>query len=423
MTQTLAAEELSRPTHPPIYPLATVDFSSPDTYLLGHPNTEYRQHRETSPIFWNPEVLPAKGFWGLTRYEDILNVANNPTLFCNGKGYKSVDNTYLRISDHVGAAMSRILPAIDPPEHTVIKKVLSPYFSPRNVKQMEDGVREKARRIISNLQGRSEIDVVPDLAVHLPIEVLADLLGIPEADRPKLLYWTDGIFGADDRDFFAKPQDAGERFIEMFEYGRAAIDERRERPRDDLLSGIANTQVDGQFLDRVQVDGVLAMFIGAGNETTRNVISASLLELWRHPQARQELINNPALIGPATDELLRFITPAIHMRRTATDDTEIAGQALANGEKVVMFYGAANRDPAMFPDPERFDIRRDNARRHLAFGIGIHRCIGALIAQMELRIFLEEFLPIYPNYEITSEPRYLRHNFVHAIKSMDLRLA
>jgi len=423
MPQAQAEPQLSIPVHAPIYPIATVDFSSPDTYLYGHPNAEYRRHRETSPIFWNPEIVPARGFWGLTRYEDILSVANNPVRFCNGKGYKSVDDTYMRISDHVGAAMSRILPAIDPPEHTVIKKVLSPYFLPRKVQQMEDGVREKARRIIGQLQGRTEIDVVSDLAIHLPIEVLADLLGIPEADRPKLLYWTDGIFGADDRDYFAKPQDAGARFIEMFEYGRAAIDERRERPRDDLLSAIANTQVDGHFLDRTQVDGVLAMFIGAGNETTRNVISASLLELWRHPQARQELVDHPELIGPATDELLRFITPAIHMRRTATEDTEIGGQKVANGEKVVMFYGAANRDPEMFPDPDRFDIRRENAKRHLSFGIGIHRCIGALIAQMELRIFLEEFLPLYPAYEITSEPKYLRHNFVHAIKTMGLRLA
>jgi cytochrome P450 len=164
------------------------------------------------------------------------------------------------------------------------------------------------------------------------------------------------------------------------------------------------------------------MFIGAGNETTRNAISSSLLALWRHPQARAALVEDPSRIAAATDELLRFVTPAIHMRRTATQDAQIGGQAIARGEKVVMFYGAANRDPAVFADPDRLDVARHNARRHLAFGIGIHRCIGALLAQTELRIFLEEFLPRYPSYEITCEPSYLRQNFVHAIKSMSLAL-
>jgi cytochrome P450 len=208
----------------------------------------------------------------------------------------------------------------------------------------------------------------------------------------------------------------------MFEYGRDAIDRRRANPTDDLLSAIANARLNDEYLERSQVDGVLAMFIGAGNETTRNVITASLFELWRNPEARQELLDDPSLIPGATDELLRYITPANHMRRTATLDTEVGGQAIAKGEKVVMFYAAANRDPEIFPDPDKLDLRRANAKRHLAFGLGIHRCIGAVLAQLELRIFLEEFLPRYPAYEVTSEPSLLRHNFVYAIKAMNVRL-
>lgn len=417
------ADTASQPANTPIFPVPTTDFSSPDTYADGHPHLEFHRLRRESPVFWNPESPPGKGFWGLTRYDDILAVSSNPKLFCNGQGYKSVDDTYMRLSDHVGAAMSRILPAIDPPEHSTIRHVFTTYFSPKVVRDIEEGVREKARKIISKMDGRNSIELVSDLAVHLPIEVLADLMGIPQEDRHKLLYWTDGIFGADDQDYFSKPQDAAERFIEMFEYGAAAIGARRENPTDDLLSAVANAKVDGAYLDRVQVDGMLAMFIGAGNETSRNSITASLLELWKHPEIREALINDPSLIPNAADELLRIVTPAMHMRRTATEDTEVRGQPIAKGEKLVMFYAAANRDPEMFPNPDRIDVHRENAKRQLAFGIGIHRCIGALLAKMELRIFLEEFLPRFPHYEITSEPNILRHNFVYAIKSVDMQLA
>jgi cytochrome P450 len=223
----------NQPVNQPIHAAGQIpDFSSPDTYLKGHPYGEYERLRRQAPIFWNPEPAPAAGFWVLTRYEDIVFVSNNPELFCNGYGYKSVDDTYGRISSHVGAAMSRILPAIDPPEHTALKKVLAPFFSPRAVADLEDGVRAKARRIIARLEGRDVIDAVMDLAVHLPIEVLADLLGVAEIDRPRLLYWTDGIFGADDTDYFANPQDAAGRLVEMFEYGSAAIEDRRKHPRD-----------------------------------------------------------------------------------------------------------------------------------------------------------------------------------------------
>jgi cytochrome P450 len=410
------------PAYAPAWPVSTVDFSDPDTFLNGHPFDAFRRLRQASPVFWNPEPAPGRGFWGLTRYADVLEVSNNPEVFCNRYGYKSVDDTYFRIGDHVGAAMSRILPAIDPPEHTLVRHVFTSYFSPRVIRELEESTRAKACRIVGRLDGAETIEAVSELAVHLPIEVLADLMGVPEEDRHKLLYWTDGIFGADDPDYFRQPQDALGRFVEMFEYGRAMVNERRGHPTGDLLSAVANARVDGEYLDREQVDGVLAMFIGAGNETSRNSITGSLLALWEHPDARQRLLDDPALIGPATDELLRYVTPAIHMRRTATRDAEIGGQRIAQGEKVVMFYAAANRDPAMFPDPDRLDVTRENAKRHLSFGIGIHRCIGALLAKMELRVFLEEFLPRFPAYEVASQPSILRHNFVHAIKSLNVHL-
>lgn len=410
------------PVAAPVFPVQTLGFSDPDTFLHGHPYDEYARLRRCAPVFWNPEPQPGRGFWGLTRYDDVVEVSTDPKVFCNGQGYKSVDDTYSRISGDAGAAMKRILPALDPPEHTAVKKVFMAYFTPRAIRSLEEQAREKARRLISSLHGRTAVEAVSEICVPLPIEMLAELLGVPAHDRSKLLYWTDGIFAADDAEFFATPRDAAGRFVEMFEYGRAAIDKRRREPTGDLLSAVANAKIEGQHLDRAQLDGVLAMFIGAGNETSRNAISGSLLALAQFPDERQKLLDEPCLIAAATDELLRFITPAIHMRRTATENTEIRGQAIARGEKVVMFYGAANRDPAVFPDPDRLDVARENARRHLAFGTGVHRCIGAALAQLELRVFLEEFLPRYPRYKITSEPRYLRQNFVHAIKSMQLTL-
>jgi cytochrome P450 len=230
------------------------------------------------------------------------------------------------------------------------------------------------------------------------------------------------MVGADDPDFNATPQSAAAAFKEVFDYGRDLLKDRRAHPGDDLISLVAHGEVDGKPLDPVATDGFFVLMVGAGNETTRNAIADSLYVLAGHPDVRRALIADPQRLPLAVEELLRFVSPVIHMRRTATRDTEIRGQRIAQGEKVVMLYGSANRDERVFGEPDSLDPGRANVRSHLAFGHGIHICLGAVFARMELQIVLEEFLRRYPDYAVAGGPTYLRSNFVHGVKSLSLAL-
>ena len=400
----------------------TIDAVDPDTYVNGHPYDTYARLRRENPVLWHPEAPPGRGFWLLTRYDDIRHVSRHPESFSSSRGFKAQDDSYERMGADIDAAMRRIILAIDPPDHSAMRAVLMPFFTAGALKEMEDGIRERVRRILAPRKAGDTIDVVPDLAAELPIQVLCEVLGVDEKDHEKVLAWTYQMTGADDPDFNITPARAAGAFREVFEFGRRAIDQRRERPTGDLVSAVANARFKGELLDRDQVDGFFALMIGAGNETTRNAISGSIHALARFPEQKRILAQDPSVWPTAIEELLRYLSPVIHMRRTAVADTEISGQAVASGDKVVMLYGAANRDPDVFEAPDELDVHRSNARRHFSFGTGIHQCLGAMLARMELRIVLQEFLAKFPDYRPQMEPTYLRSNFVHGIKSYSVTL-
>lgn len=389
----------------------------PDTYVNGHPYAAYAALRQESPVYWHPDAPPGRGFWLLTRHDDIRHVSRNPKIFSSSYGFKAQDDSYERLGPDIDAAMRKIIISIDPPDHAAMRSLLMPFFTTEALKKKEESIRGRVRRIIDRLDPSDTIDVVPTLAAELPIQVLCEQLGVGKDDEEQVLKWTYQMTGADDPDFNVTPAKAAGAFREVFDFGRRAIDERRRNPSNDLVSVVANAKFKGKLLDRDQVDGFFALMIGAGNETTRNAISGSIHALARFPGQRRVLANDPTAWTTAIEELLRFLSPVIHMRRTALVDTEILGQSVAAGEKVVILYGAANRDPEVFDSPNDLDVRRSNARRHFAFGTGIHQCLGAVLARMELRIVLKEFLARFPNYRTHTEPTYLRSNFVHGIKS------
>jgi len=413
----------SQPAHAPCYPAGSIfDMTNLDQFTRGHPWSGYDQLRSQAPVYWQAVEPPARGYWLLSRFADIQHVSRHPELFSSAQGFKASDESYERLGPEISAAMGRIILSIDPPEHTNYRRILQEHFSLKAVKSREQQMRQDVIAILDRLQGKQTVEVVTAIASELPILVLCNVLGVPESDRPRIFEWTNRMVGIDDPEYNSSPQQAAQAFVEVFDYGRKLIAERRGKSGDDLITLIANAELDGKPLEQVQMDGFFVLMVGAGNETSRNSITGSLHALGRFPEVRQQLAEKPELIGAAVEELLRYVSPVIHMRRTATCDTEIAGQKIAKGEKVVMLYGAANRDPEMFENPDSLNLARQNLRHQIAFGHGIHLCLGAMYARMEIRIMLEEFLRRYPNYKVVEEPRYLRSHFVHGVKSMSIAL-
>jgi cytochrome P450 len=259
-------------------------------------------------------------------------------------------------------------------------------------------------------------------------------LGVPVADRPKLLKWMHYLELAEkvatERAKIASPTPELMQFVmefnqnvdEMFEYGREILKKRRAAPEDDLMSAIARAQVDGSFLSDEYLDGSWLLIIFAGNDTTRNTLSGTAKLLTEFPDQRRKLAGDPGLLGNAANEFIRMVSPVIYMRRTATKDTELAGQKIAEGEKVIMYYGAANRDAAVFADPDTLDVARANADKHIAFGFGPHVCLGKRVAQIQLEEAYRQILARFPGIEWTGEIDIAPNNFVHAIRHLPVRL-
>jgi cytochrome P450 len=272
-------------------------------------------------------------------------------------------------------------------------------------------------------------DLVETVSAELPLFTLSELLGIPEADRPKLVRWmhfleiaaaitTEQNAGTIDLNFFLEFQN---NVNEMFDYGQAILQSRRREPKDDLLSAIAHIKADGELLSPEYLDGSWLLIVFAGNDTSRNSISGTMKLLTEFPEQKKKLLANLDLLPNAVNEAIRMVSPVIYMRRTAKKDAELHGQKIAAGEKVVMYYGAANRDPAMFADSDAFDIERANAKDHIAFGTGPHVCLGQRVANMQIEAVYRQILARFPDMQWTGEIDIAPSNFVHAIRKLGVK--
>ncbi len=392
--------------------LSNVNLHDPDNFVAGPPHEMWRVLRRDAPVFFHEEP-EGPGFWCLTKHEDVKFASRSPQLFSSWIGGTNIED---REEDQL-AGMRALMLNMDPPQHRQFRAIVNKAFTPRIVKSIEGRVRKMATRIVDGVAAKGECDFVEEVAALLPMEVICEMMGVPEEDRAHIYHLSNQLIGFDDPEYQASRNDAQLSAAQMFMYAAKLGERVRREPSDDLATALVQAEVDGEHLNELQFNSFFLLLCVAGNETTRTVTTNGMLELIRHPDQRRKLVENPRLIESAVEEILRF-APAVHyFRRTATQDVEIRGKRIERGQKITMWYPAANRDEDVFRDPETFDVAR-HPNDHLAFGIGEHFCLGSHLARMELNFIFEEILRRIPDMELAAPPRRLRSNFVNGVKEM-----
>lgn len=437
ISETVEVGGAKGPARPPIYPVNPTPLFDPATFTKGPPYDAFAQLRKTSPVAWNEEPEGRPGFWSVTRYEDVMRVNADHETFSSQRG--GILMAHQKSEMQLARASLDAMINMDAPIHMQLRREHMPYFTPSYLRGLTERVEGEVTRLLDAMAPLGKTDLVPALSAQLPLFTLCEILGVPLEDRPKFLTWMhylemansfaaeragSGGGGLESAAAEVPPElkgflDAFNAAIdEMFEYGRHMLHKRRQEPQADLMSAIARAQVDGDLLADEYLDGSWLLIVFAGNDTTRNTISGSMKLLSQFPEEKAKLLAKPELLPGAVNEFIRLISPVIYMRRTATKDVEIAGQQIAEGEKVVMYYGAANRDESVFPDPDRLDIERKNADKHIAFGYGPHTCIGKRVAQLQLEAVYRQILARFPDMTQSGPEDVAPNNFVYAIRSL-----
>jgi cytochrome P450 len=381
-----------------------------------------------APVFFHPEP-GGRGFWVVTKFDDVLAVVRDTKTFSSEVGGAA---TIGDLPDDVLDARRNFL-EFDPPKHGRYRRLISTSFTPGAVGRYEEWLRELVAHRFETLPD-GDFDLVHELAAPIPIRVLAKVLGLPEEKLPRLVELGDRLLVDTDPDIVGEHAFTGERdedkykpfgspwADELCDLGRQYYADRRRCPRDDVLTRIAQAEIDGQPLSDRELDNTFALLIVAGNETTRQAIALGTLALAQHPREYAKLRADRELVRSATEELLRWSSPVWHFRRTATRDATIRGVDIAAGDKVTVWFAAANRDPDKYPDPHRFDVAR-NPADNLTFGRGgPHHCLGAHLARLEVRVYLEALLDRVEQIEVTGEPVRLRSNFTNGLKRLPVRM-
>tara|TARA_R110002074_G_scaffold45451_2_gene117556 strand:- start:7138 stop:8412 length:1275 start_codon:yes stop_codon:yes gene_type:complete len=407
------------------------DLKDPDLYLRNEHHDVFKNLRASQPVYWNPEA-DAAGFWALTKYDDIEFASKNPKLFSSAKengGHRIFNENEIDENNTEASMIS-----LDPPQHAAYRRMVTPGFVPKRISGMEERIRTRVTRLLDRLEERgkdgNEVEFIDAVAAALPIEVLAELFGAPDADGPKLFEWSNATVGEDDPELRVSDDYMRQCIMEMATYSAGLWQARIEKPGEDLISMLAHSQVPNaegkpEPMSFAAYIGTFILLVVAGNETTRNSISGGLLALSENPDQRAKLLADPSLIPSAVQEIIRWVSPVLHMRRTATEDTEIGGQAIAKGDKIVMWYASANRDETKWANPFDFDVARysdPHAPTQLGFGVGQHFCLGSRLAELQLRVLFEEMLKRFPDIHVSGPVRRLRSNFIAGIKEMPVKL-
>jgi cholest-4-en-3-one 26-monooxygenase len=397
---------------------AGYDFTDPDVLLKGIPVAEFAQLRKTAPVWWNEQaesIFNDGGYWVVSRHEDIKAISRDGNLWStNAKG------AVMRLPDGVTAEQLDLTKALlinhDAPEHTRLRKIVSRLFTPRAVASLEETLAVSAREIVRAAKERNFGNFVADIAMPLPLQAIADLIGVPEEDRERLFHWTNSIMNTDDPDFDSDPTVAN---AELMGYAYNMAEERRRCPADDIVTRLVQAGIQGEA-GEAMTDIEFAFFVillaVAGNETTRNAMTHGMNAFFEHPE-QWELFKRER---PATavDEIIRWATPVHCFQRTAIEDVEVGGVTVEAGQRVGLFYSSANFDEAVFDKPFDFDITR-NPNPHLSFGgNGAHFCIGANLARMEIRLIFDELANQIPDIAKLAEPQRLRSGWINGVKDL-----
>lgn len=395
---------------------ATVDLFDLDRFADGPPHELFRRLREEAPVCFLAEP-DGPGYWGVFDYDDVVTVSRHPQTF------GSHPNTMIVDADEGGTGAGELMLNQDPPRHTKLRKLVNRGFTPRQVATLEARVRAIVDRLLTDAAAAGRFDLVADVAVELPLQVIAELVGVPVEDRHTVFAWTEQMMSLDDPELGGTLDDARDAMTQMFAYADRLAHERAGGEGDDLLSVLLAAEVDGERLAPHDVDLFFLLLMNAGSETTRNLITGGTVALFDHPAQRERLAGDPGLLATAIEEMLRYVTPVTHFRRTVREPTELGGHELAPGDKVAIWYTSANRDAAQFPDPDRFDVGRQ-PNEHVAFGGGgPHFCLGAGLARLEARLLFEGLLERFPGLRPDGPVRRLRSNFINGIKSLPVAAA
>jgi cholest-4-en-3-one 26-monooxygenase len=400
--------------------LSDVDLTDPDIFQHETPHDMFRVLRREAPVFWHPEPH-GRGFWAITRYADLRHISKNPMLFSSARQGALMRDPPLQDLPFVQSIMLNM----DPPRHRQYRGLVNKAFSARMITSLQGRIREMVTQIINGVIERGECDFVEDIAALLPLEVICEMMGVPQEDRRGVYALGNRMVGFDDPDLQpdGKPlrdSDGAAAAAEMFMYAGKLLEKARTHPSDDLATALVNAELDGAKLSDSDFNFFFLLLVIAGNETTRTVTSNGMLTLIRHPDQLRDLRHDLSLLPLAVEEILRFAPAVHHFRRTVTSPTVMRGQELKPDDKLVMWYPSANRDEEVFAQPDDFNIRRQ-PNDHLAFGIGEHYCLGANLARLELNEIFRGIVTRMHDIELAAPPRRLRSTFINGVKEMRIR--
>jgi hypothetical protein len=408
-------------------PLANL--TSHDTYVEGVPHDTFKYLRANDPVHWTEESDGGRGFWSLTKYDDVLFASSNAQIFSSRHGIRLED------MDPEETEARRTMMEMDSPEHTRLRRLVSRPFAPKSINGYEDAVRDLAAQVLDKLRGETEFDFVGTVARELPMRMLGRLLGLPDDDLEWLVQRGDALIGNTDPDFTAYVVDQVDTSdyrllpfrspvaLELFEYASQALAQRRIEPTHDVLSALLETTIEGDTLDELALKNFFTLMVAAGNDTTRYSLTSGLQVLIDRPELYKRIPTMTIEERRAlVEEMLRWSTVTMHFRRTLTQDTELRGKNLKAGDKVVLWFSSANYDEEHFDSPYEFHEDR-SPNDHVAFGLrSPHLCLGAHLARLEMRVVFEEIVKRWSTIELVGPPERLRSNFIGGIKQLPIRV-
>jgi cytochrome P450 len=406
--------------------VGSFDLSNPEFWLEPRERREGAFHalRQLDHLVFSDEwefpdspFPKGPGYWSLVRHEDVWHASRNPHLFISGNG-SNIADLPAEMNEFFGSMIN-----MDDPRHFRLRSIVSKGFTPKEISRVEEYVKQKSKAIVDRLLERfpeGECDFVAEVAAPLPLQIICEMMGIPESDEQQVFTWTNTILGAGDPDYGGTLEVLMAHALEMFTYAQALGEDRKANPRDDLTSVMMHAEVDGERLSAQEFGSFFILLAVAGNETTRNAISHGMRALTLYPDQRKIWFDDfDAHSKTAVEEIVRWATPVIHFRRTATEDVVINNTKVAAGEKVVLWYCSANRDETVWANPYEFDVRRPLQPQQAGFGAGgPHFCLGANLARREITVAFDEIRRRLPDLQITGEPAWLQSNFINGIKRL-----
>jgi cytochrome P450 len=401
--------------------LDTVDLADPAVWEAGPPYELFARMQREAPVHYSPQrnVPGEGGFWSITRYDDVRAVSRDHRTFSSElRGIFNVDDIGVPLD------VQRLqLISMDPPRHDRLKALVIKAFTPERVAAHEEAIKQIISGVLDSVADRERFDLVADVARPVPARVIGSMLGTPPEDDEKLVHWTAVFSAFEDPEIRAQWDDAGAILMEIIGYLNGQMEQRRESPRDDLITAVMNAEVDGEKLNELEMATFFALLMTAGNDSTRATYSATMLALMQNPDQLTLLRENPELIDATVEEGLRFAPAFAFMARAATKDTELGGKTIKEGDRLLLWYLASNRDETAFDNPHKFDITRVGlADKHQAFGgRGKHFCLGANLARLELKHWILQTLERFPDLELDGEPTRVRALFLNQYKSIPVR--